>query len=122
VHSLDATTTKLPQEHTMPRTRTVHVECTTADGYRWLKRNLHNAAVEVPPNGFRVENEGRWSDLLAAAGGREVLELADRGRGKVVLSLAGWPRKVTGAMGSEPERYIGLTEAQARRLAAKGRP
>lgn len=107
--------------------RVVHVECHTASGWRWLKCNLGNAAVpELDDDGyvsgpFRVLNEGRWSDLLAAAGGREVLDLADKDRGKVVLYLAGWPRKVVGAMGCEPERYMGLTEKQARRLARTGK-
>lgn len=101
------------------RFRTVHVECKTAEGYRWLKRELRYAAEETP-DGFRVTDEGRWSDLLAAAGGREVLQLADKYSGNIVtLWLTG--RKVVGAMGCEPKRYMGLTEAEARQLARTGK-
>lgn len=60
VRSLDAMHAT-QQEHTM--SRTVHVECKTAEGYRWLKRSLYNAA---PPDGFRVEDERRWAHGRAA--------------------------------------------------------
>ncbi len=45
--------------------------CASAEGFRWLKCNLRYAAVEVP-DGFQIANEGRWSELLSASGGKEV--------------------------------------------------
>ncbi len=48
----------------------------------------------------------------------ELLILKDRGRGRVFLTLRGGV--VVGAMGSEPGRYLGLTETAAR-LKASGR-
>jgi hypothetical protein len=54
-----------------PQARTVHVECSTSEGYRWLKRNLDGIAVESP-SGFRIVDEHRWAERLWAAGGREV--------------------------------------------------
>lgn len=50
----------------------VHVTCATAEGYRWLKRNLIGAATQTP-DGFVVINPERWSELLFAAGGKEDL-------------------------------------------------
>lgn len=46
------------------------------------------------------------------------LTLKDKGRGTIWL----WTRDgvVIGAMGSEPKRYLGLTEQQARHLARYG--
>lgn len=47
------------------------------------------------------------------------LALKDKGRGKIWL----WLRDgiVIGAMGSDPKRYLALTESQARHLARYGR-
>lgn len=64
-------TTGRKSTHSQPQPRTVHVECDTASGYRWLKRNLDGIAVEVP-SGFRVIDEAKWTERLAAAGGREI--------------------------------------------------
>ncbi len=46
------------------------------------------------------------------------LTLRDKSRGKIWL----WMQNaiVIGAMGSEPKRYLGLTEVQARHLAQYG--
>ncbi len=41
--------------------------------------------------------------------------LKDKGRGRIYLSIRGGT--VVGAMGSDPARYIGLTEARARHVA-----
>ena len=46
------------------------------------------------------------------------LALKDRSRGTIWLSIR--DGVVVGAMGSEPERYIGLTVALAQRLARTG--
>ena len=49
---------------------------------------------------------------------KEDLILKDRGRGRIWLVIRNGI--VTGAMGSEPERYVGLTIDQARHLARYG--
>jgi len=46
------------------------------------------------------------------------LKLRDRGRGHIVITLR--DGVVVGAMGSEPERFMGLTLEQARHLARYG--
>jgi hypothetical protein len=51
--------------------RVVHVECATAEGYRWLKRTVRGATLT--PDGFSVTDESEWSESLRAAGGREVV-------------------------------------------------
>lgn len=46
------------------------------------------------------------------------LKLNDKGRGYIWLTLR--DGIVVGAMGSDPKRYIGLTEARARHIARYG--
>lgn len=48
----------------------------------------------------------------------KLLTLPDRKRGHISLTLC--DGVVVGAMGSEPQRFIGLTETQARHLARYG--
>lgn len=53
--------------------RFVHIECQTAEGYRWLKRTIRSEyASESSGGGFLVTDESRWAETLAAADGREV--------------------------------------------------
>jgi hypothetical protein len=57
----------------MPRkrkTRVVHVECATAEGYRWLR--MHRMGARVVNDGFEVYDEELWAQSLAAAGGKEI--------------------------------------------------
>lgn len=48
----------------------VNVTCATAEGYRWLLRNVAGVAI-THPDGFEVTNAERWAELLSAAGGKE---------------------------------------------------
>lgn len=66
-------TAKSARKQMVPRV--VHVECSTVTGYRWLVRNLVGAA-EQTPDGFRVVDEGKWAELLRAAGGLEEIAVA----------------------------------------------
>lgn len=65
----------------------------------------------------RIVREDR--DWVYATLPDPVVTLADKRRGEIVLTLR--DGLVIGAVGSEPERYVGLTEARARQLAEKGR-
>lgn len=68
--SLSAGARPMRVKKSKPAPKTVNVTCATADGYRWLRRNLIGAAIQTP-NGFVVTNPERWSQLLSAAGGKE---------------------------------------------------
>jgi len=50
--------------------RTVHVECSTPNNYRWLC--LHARGATLTDDGFEVTNESDWAESLQAANGREV--------------------------------------------------
>ncbi len=52
-------------------TRTVHVECATARGYRWLVGNQRGAILNADGT-FTVISESDWSQSLAAAEGKEI--------------------------------------------------
>lgn len=53
--------------------RIAHAECTTPENYRWLKRMIATTgAASLTEDGFMIHDEARWSELLAAAEGKEV--------------------------------------------------
>lgn len=86
--------------------------------YRWFRSMAIPGVVIDHARGMEVLDEARYLPILAAAEGKELsaeLRLADRGRGTVFLSMH--QGKVIGATGSEPERFMGLTEDAARRIA-----
>lgn len=106
----------------MPRTasepRTVHVEFPTPRLFRWFLNQTGSAARRTP-EGFIVDDEARWAECLRAAEGREVsstIKLRAHRRGEISLTFANGV--VVGACGSEPERFMGLNEADARDRAA----
>ncbi|HKQ66005.1 MAG TPA: hypothetical protein VJZ73_13405 [Methylomirabilota bacterium] len=104
----------------MPRkpVRTVQAECPTPALWRWLLVNV-KPFTSSTKHGFVVHDEGRWSEALRAAEGRELsyeITLKAKGRGEVALSVR--DGVVIGATGSEPQRYIGLTIEHAGYLAA----
>lgn len=106
----------------MPRTiaepRIVHVEFPTPRLWRWFLNQMDNVARRTP-EGFIVVDEVRWAECLSAAEGRELsstLKLRDRKRGEISLTFS--EGVVVGACGSEPQRFMGLNEADARAVAA----
>lgn len=110
-----------------PKPRIVYVECATAHLYRWFRSQLTYVASESAytisgmrsGSGFIVHNEERWAALLGASEGHEIaseITLRDKGRGSIALTIR--DGVVTGATGSEPKRFMGLTESDARKLAA----
>jgi len=109
--------------------RTVYVECSTPHLYRWFRSQLTYVAAESaytmagmrPGSSFIVHDEVRWAALLGAAEGKEIASeiiLRDKGRGEIALTIR--DGVVVGATGSEPKRFMGLTESGAR-LTAAGR-
>ena len=97
-----------------PAPRIVHMECPTPLLYRWFL-NAVSKFTSKTSDGFVVHDEAKWSEALIAAEGRELSHTVTVRQ----ITLTIRDGQVVGAMGSDPERFMGLTEADARKLAGK---
>lgn len=95
------------------RPRIVQVEFPTPALYRWFIGAVRDR-VSHTDDGFVVHDEERWTEALRAADGREV-SWSVRIR-QITLTVR--DGRVVGAMGSDPDRFVGLAFADARKLAA----
>lgn len=80
------------------------------DERAWVRRMAKRGKV-------RIVREDR--DWVYATLPDPVIRITDKHRGQITLTMR--DGIVIGAMGSEPQRYIGLTELRARQLAARGK-
>lgn len=102
--------------HTMSRklpVRTVRVELPTPTLWRWFKLNVASF-TSATEDGFVVHDESRWCEALSAAEGQET-SFSVRVR-QITLTVR--DNLVIGAMGSDPQRFIGLAFCDASKLAA----
>ncbi len=89
------------------------IERIASDGSGWIyARPVGGGKIVTFPSQFMLKK-------VEVAGGGE-LRLKDKSRGSVALRLR--DGVVVGATGSEPGRFMGLTEAEARYLARHGAP
>lgn len=95
-----------------------------ADHVEWVRRQRHPLAVcQSRAQGAWDANQGdnyaAYTSLCAHLRAEQVVKLRDRASGNYVwLSIR--DGVVVGAMGSDPKRFVGLTEQEARRKARFG--